>query len=143
MRSDLAARVTFEPSAKHKRHPDAFGMKPYEGLHEDPTYCDDHAGFKKSDIPRAHSLLVRGVEAGLFGATFKKGDPGLLWSVDDNGWIYEAQITNPGYAGYHAYPVLPGESIARKVLYRYAEFVEARNDPVLEESLRLARGRYR
>ena len=139
----MAARSNFSPYAKHKKHPDAYGLRPYEGPHEDPTYCDDHAGFGPADMVRGHALLKRGIEAGLFGDTEKKGDPSHLWSVDDNGWIYEAQITNPGYAAYHAYPVLPTEAIARKVLARYADHVVSRNDPVLTQSLALAQGRYR
>ncbi len=93
-------------------------------------------------MPRAPMLLMRGINAGLFGKKRKKGDPGLLWSVDDNGWIYEAQITNPGYAVYHAYPVLPNEAIARKVLVRYTDFVNQQNDPQLTASLTAARRRY-
>ncbi|MDI1265555.1 MAG: hypothetical protein PS018_20100 [bacterium] len=118
-------------------------MKPYEGSHEDSSYCDEHAGFGPSDMPRAATLLRRGIDAGLFGKKSKKGDPGLLWSVDDNGWIYEAQITNPGYAVYHAYPVLPNEAIARKVLMRYADYVVALGDSRIKESLEAARRRYK
>ena len=138
----LAARATFDPYSKHKRHPAAYGLKPYEGEHEDPSYCDEHAGFSPADMARAPALLKRGIDAGLFGKTKKKGDPGLLWSVDDNGWIYEAQITNPGHAVYHAYPVLPNEAIARKVLMRYTDFVDQQGTTVLTASLDAARRRY-
>ncbi len=93
-------------------------------------------------MARAPALLKRGIDAGLFGKTKKKGDPGLLWSVDDNGWIYEAQITNPGHAVYHAYPVLPNEAIARKVLMRYTDFVDQQGTTVLTASLDAARRRY-
>lgn len=99
-------------------------------------------GFGPTDMVRAPMLLQRGIDAGLFGKKNKKGDPGLLWSVDDNGWIYEAQITNPGHAVYHAYPVLPNEAIARKVLLRYTDYVILQNNPLLNASLFLARGRY-
>jgi hypothetical protein len=142
-RAQLAARARFGAYAKHKKHPDAYGLKPYEGNQEDTTYCDEHAGFCPGDMPRAPELLRRGIEAGLFGKTIKKGDPGLLWSVDDNGWIYEAQITNPGFAEYHAYPVLPNEAIARKVLMRYADYVLAVDDPMLTASLDAAQRLYR
>ena len=142
VRGVLAARATFDSYAKHKRNPGAYKLKPYEGEDEDPTYCDEHAGFSPADIPRAPGLLKRGIDAGLFGKKKKKGDPGLLWSVDDNGWIYEAQITNPGFAVYHAYPVLPNEAIARKVLLRYTDFVIQPNSPQLTASLAAARRRY-
>jgi hypothetical protein len=139
----LAGRVRLVPYAKHKKNPDAFGLKPYEGEHEDPSYCDEHAGFKFEDMARAPQLLKRGILAGLWGDKRKKGDPSLLWSVDDNGWIYEAAATNPGYGWYHAYPVLETEAVARRVLARYVEYVSDQEDPVLQQSLILANGRYR
>lgn len=141
-RAALAARATFDPYSKHKRNPGAYGLKGYEGEDEDPSYCDEHANFQPADMVRAPALLKRGIDAGLFGKTLKKGDPGLLWTVDDNGWIYEAQITNPGYALYHAYPVLPNEAIARKVLMRYTDFVNQHPNPALTASLDAARRRY-
>jgi hypothetical protein len=143
-REALAANATLVPYAKHKKSPGEYGLKPYEGEHEDPSYCDDHAGFWKKDMDeRAEMLLQRGVLAGLWGDKTKKGDPSMLWSVDNNGWLYEAQITNPGYAQYHAYPVQPTEAIARKVLARYANYVESKKEPVLQDSLKLARERYK
>lgn len=141
-RRTLAGRATFAPYSKHKKDPSAFGLRPYEGGHEDPSYCDAHAGFTPADVARAPGLLRRGLEAGLFGKVIKKGDPGLLWSVDDNGWIYEARVTNPGYAVYHAYPVLPNETIAGKVLMRYADYVIANPLLQLDASLEAARDRY-
>lgn len=143
VRSTLAGRARFAPYAKHKKNPALYGLAPWRGEQEDPSYCDAHAGFMPADIPRASALLQRGILAGLFGKSAKKGDPNMLWSVDDDGWIYEAMITNPGYAVYHAYPVLPNEAIARKVLMRYADYVVAQNQPDLRASLRLAQGRYR
>ena len=142
-RAELAARATFAPYGKHKRHPGAYGLDPYSGQQEDPSYCDEHASFGPGDMKRAPTILRRGIDAGLFGKVNKKDDPGLLWSVDDNGWIYEAQITNPGYAVYHAYPVLPNEAIARKVLMRYADYVAGSGDPGLAASLQAAQRRYK
>ena len=139
----LAARATVQPYAKHKRHPTAYGLTPYAGEHEDPSFCDEHAGFAPADMARAPGLLARGINAGLFGKTAKQGDPGLLWSVDDTGWIYEAQITIPGGAVYHAYPVLPNEAIVRRVLERYALHVTQHATPSLTSSLAKARKLYR
>lgn len=141
-RQALSAKVLYVPYAKHKKHPDAYGLKPYTGDDEDPTFCDAHAGFKPADMPRIPAILQRGIAAGLFGKSLKKGDPGIFWSVDDNGWIFEAQITNPGYGVYHGYPILPVEAIAQKVLLRYADYVTEQKDPVLNASLEAARKRY-
>lgn len=140
-RNALMAKATLGPYSKHKKNPHAYGLKSYTGADEDPSYCDEHAGFGPEDMPRAKGLLDRGIDAGLFGGAPKKGDPGLLWSVDDNGWIYEAQVTNPGYSVYHAYPVLPGEAIARKVLLRYADYVRG-GHANLQNSLAQAQARY-
>ena len=142
-RARLAANVHYVPYAKHKKHPDAYSLKAYEGEDEDATYCDDHAGFRPADMDRVSMLLQRGVHAGLFGQSLKaEGDPGMIWTVDDNGWIYEGELTNPGYGGYHGYPVLPNEAIAKRVLARYADYLAELGDPFLNASLRLARKRY-
>lgn len=139
----LAGRASFDSYSKHKKNPSAYGLKAWEGQQEDRTFCDEHAGFEKADMARAPGLLRRGIQAGLWGDGSNKGDPNRLWTVDDNGWIYEAQVTNPGYALYHAYPVLPNEAIARKVLRRYEVFVANSLDATLNDSLREALRRYR
>ena len=141
-REALARKASFAPYSKHKKHPSAYKLKPYAGEDEDPTFCDDHANFGPDDMRRAPYLLERGILAGLWGDKVKGGDPSLLWTVDDNGWIYEAAITNPGYGGYHAYPVLKNEAIARKVLARYREHLEGVSDNVLQTALINALERY-
>lgn len=141
-RAALAEKANFGPYSKHKKNPSAYKLQPYAGEDEDPTYCDDDAKFMPDDMKRAPELLVRGIQAGLFGDKTNKGDPSLLWTVDDNGWIYEARITNPGYGGYHAYPVLRHEAIARKVLARYRDYVENADKPELKASLKNAESRY-
>jgi hypothetical protein len=83
-RAALQARAGFAGYGKHKRHPAAFGLPPYPRPAEDVSYCDEDAVFSPADMTRAPELLLRGIAAGLFGETSKKGDPGLLWSVDDN-----------------------------------------------------------
>ena len=138
----LAARARLAGSPKHKLQPRAFGLDPFTGLAEDPTYCDGHAEFSPDDMVRVPELLRRGIEAGLVGANDAQGDPTLLWTVDDNGWIYEARITIPGQGLYHAYPVLPVEAIARKVIARFAAWAYDRQDAGLIAALRMAQERY-
>ena len=139
---DLAAKARFAPYSKHKKDPTIYKMTAYHGPDEDITYCDGDADFLLADMARAPNLLKRGILAGLWGDKSKKGDPSRLWTIDDNGWIYEAQITNPGYGGYHAYPVLRNEAIARKVLARYRDHVETVKCPVEEAALAKALERY-
>jgi hypothetical protein len=56
---ELAAKATFAPYSKHKKHPSAYKLRPYEGEDEDVTYCDKDAKFTPEDIGRAEGLLTR------------------------------------------------------------------------------------
>lgn len=137
----LAGRARFECSAKHKKEPRAFGLEPAPSDADD-TYCDAHAGFVPSDVVRIPALLRRGISAGLVGSNLKHGDPTLIWSVDDNGWIYEGRITTPTQAVYHGYPLLPSDAFARKVIARYEKWVYLQKDARLDDSLQNALDRY-
>jgi hypothetical protein len=138
---ELADRAHFEGSAKHKLEPHAFGMVPAPSGNDD-TFCDGHAGFSPTDMARVPDLLRRGILAGLIGHNDVKGDPTLIWTVDDNGWIYEARITLPTQALYHGYPLLPADAFARKVIARYTLWVYAQPNPVLVGNLQNALDRY-
>jgi hypothetical protein len=139
--ASLAGRARFEGSAKHKRAPLAFGLEPAPSDADD-TYCDGHAGFSPADVCRAPMLIRRGILAGLIGENDKQGDPTLIWTVDDNGWIYEGRITIPTQAIYHAYPLLPVDAFAKKVIARYTQWVYDQNDPKFVASLQSALDRY-
>lgn len=141
-RSALIARATFAGSAKHKLHPRAFGLEPAPS-DEDDTYCDGHAGFAPADMTRLPVLLRRGISVGLIGDNDKKGDPTLLWTIDDDGWIFEGRITTPTQAVYHGYPLLPGDAFARKVIERVASGIDGGLDPSLKACLLRALERYR
>jgi hypothetical protein len=134
---DLADRATFEGYSKHKLQPRAFGLELFSGDREDATYCDGHARFAPADMARVPTLLRRGIFAGLVGHNFAQGDPTLVWTIDDNGWIYEARVTIPGRALYHGYPVLQSEAIARPVIARYIEYVYDRAMALVPSAQRL------
>jgi hypothetical protein len=138
----LADRAVFEGYAKHKLRPRAFGLEPFTGQREDATYCDGHAGFTRADMPRAPILLRRGILSGLVGDNDSQGDPTLIWTVDDNGWIYEGRVTIPGRAVYHAYPVLRSEAVARAVIARYIQYAYDRGMAALLPSVQQLQGRY-
>ncbi len=139
---ELADRASYDPHPKHKMRPLAFGLRPLTGPRTDATYCDAHADFEPSDILRVPGLLQRGILAGLVGANDLNGEPTLVWTVDDTGWIYEGRITITGRAVYHGYPVLPDEAIARAVIGRYISFVLNQHDPILDLSLQRLQERY-
>lgn len=86
-------------------------------------------------MSRMPSLLRRGILAGLVGANSIQEDPTILWTIDDDGWIYESRITVPGRAEYHGYPVLRGEAIARPII---ARFVQHAYDAVSDDLRKVA-----
>lgn len=140
----LAARATFQGYSKHKLDPREFGLEPFSGSREDATYCDGHAQFARRDAARIPILLRRGISAGLVGHKDDANgeDPTILWTVDDNGWIYEFRITVPGRAVYHGYPVLGTEAIARLVLARYVQHVYNTKNTALLPSVQQLQERY-
>jgi len=71
--------------SKHKARPLRFGLPPHYGPLGDETPCDDHAGFKPSDLPDVKRLLVRGIAAGLVGHVERQGIPSIVWAVSDHG----------------------------------------------------------
>ncbi|MFL6844657.1 MAG: hypothetical protein ACJ8ER_07230 [Allosphingosinicella sp.] len=131
----LSAQARHQPYAKHKRNPRAFGLEPIPGISDDPTYCDEHAGFTPDDMKRVPGLIKRGIVAGLTSEAEAKGVPRLLWSIDDNGWVYEARLTNEGQALYHGYPLLPGDPVAIKVISRFRDWAYARDSAVITQRL--------
>ena len=52
----------------------------------------------------------------------------MIWAVADNGWIYEARLTNVGQTEYHGYPVRDSEPIAEPVYRRFAEWAHTSGD---------------
>jgi len=113
----LRESVHYRCSEKHKKDPLAFELNISPGsARGDATLCDEHAGFtndKAHSIPR---LVERGLRAGLV------GHGNLIWTVGDDGWIFEGRPTNVVTSEYHGYPVLDWESIARPVYNRYSEW---------------------
>ena len=63
-------------------------------------------------------MINRGLQAGLV------GDNGIIWAVANNGWIYEARVTNIGQNVYHGYPVRSSEPIAELVYRRFTNWAQ-------------------
>jgi hypothetical protein len=119
----LASRAVYNGISKHKGEPLKFGMPLYTGRRGDESLCDQHAGFEPGDWSTNPDLLARGIAAGLIGKVESQGVPTMLWTVSDQGWIFEARVTNVGLADYHGYPVRPSESIAEQVYSRFKDCV--------------------
>ena len=146
-RAALAARASYGGYGKHKRNPWVWGLEPFHGLAPDRTFCED-AEFAFADQRRIPDLLRRGIVAGLFGDLEAQGDPTMLWTVDDSGWIYELRLTNPGQALYHDYPMLPSNALGRQVIARFAGWIDElprivlRREPALRIALRASQDFY-
>lgn len=65
-------------------------------------------------------MIERGLRAGLIGTN--------LWTVADDGWIFEGRVTNAVQAQYHGYPVRPAEAIAEPVYQRFKAWADAEGD---------------
>lgn len=128
--------MTYGPYSKHKFIPTAYKLRPYAGPDVERTYCDAHASFGKDDFVRIPDLLKRGVMLGLWSDQNDGDVPRLLWTIDENGWIFELRITNSGQAQYHGYPVLPGDAFARHVLVRAREVAFAEGEFSVDQDLK-------
>lgn len=112
--------VRYQGSEKHKKDPLAFGLSISPGAKKgDATLCDEHAGFSPDQVPTIPRLIRRGLRAGLLGRDRQ------IWTVGDDGWIFEGRLTNVGTSEYHGYPVLEWESIALPVYNRYSEWARS------------------
>lgn len=120
----LRATAVYHGSPKHKEHPHRFGLPPFQGNRGDETLCDTDANFQPDHMAGVPAMLKRGIDAGLISEAEQQGIPRILWSVGDDGWIYEARISNSTQADYHGYPVMRGEAIAEAVYERFAAWAD-------------------
>ena len=128
--------VHYEGSSKHKLHPHLFGLQPFNADRDDATLCDE-ADFQPDQMAGIPALLQRGIRAGLIGHTAR-----LLWTVADDGWIFEARETNRESAQFHGYPILPEESIGRLVFDRFTNWANAHGAPADRSAAAACRLRY-
>ena len=130
--------VRYQCSEKHKKDPLAFNLDISPGsARGDATLCDEHAGFTPAKFVSIRGLIERGLRAGLVG----RGN--LIWTVGDDGWIFEGRPTNVVTNEYHGYPVLEWEAIARPIYDRYSEWARASGsdrDRVAAEQCRIRYG---
>ena len=132
----LLGSVVYRGSSKHKLNPHLYGLEPFRGQRGDATLCDKHANFQPEDMGSIDGMINRGLRAGLIGRN------GLIWAVADNGWIYEAQLTNVVQAEYHGYPVRDSEAIAEPVYRRFEAWAHADGDQRARLAAEFCRSRY-
>ena len=117
-------------------HPHLFGLEPFNGDRDDAILCDE-ADFQPDRMAGIPALVERGIRAGLIGHTAR-----LLWTIADDGWIFEARETNRETAQFHGYPVLAEESIGRLVYDRFADWADAHGTPADRAAATACRLRY-
>lgn len=108
------AGITYGGSSKHKALPHLFGLVPSGSAPPDATLCDRDAGFTPNDMSRIPALLDRARRAHLIG--------NLIWTVDDNGWVYELELTNSGQNEHHGYPLRAGDPFVERVFGVFKEW---------------------
>jgi hypothetical protein len=118
--AELLGTVNYKGSPKHKRNPTIFGLQPFRGDRGDATLCDEHANFQPANMSETPAMIDRGLRAGLIGTN--------LWAVADDGWIFEARLTNAIQSEYHGYPVRPAEAIAELVYRRFKVWADVEGD---------------
>ncbi len=101
------AGITYGGSQKHKAHPHLFGLTASGFPPPDATLCDRDADFAPADMTRIPALLDRARRARLIG--------NLIWTVDENGWVYELQMTNSGRNEHHGYPLRAADPFVERV----------------------------
>lgn len=119
----LLREVRYRASAKHKRNPQLYDLPPFIGHRGDATLCDEHAGFQPDRVDGIPELIARGIRAGLIGDTGR-----IIWTVADDGWIYEGRETNAATHEFHGYPVRQNEAIAEPVCLRFADWAIGESD---------------
>ena len=125
----LRRDITYQGSSKHKKNPHRYGLTPFRGSRGDATLCDRDANFQPAHLNTIPQMIERGLEARLV------GENGIIWAVADNGWIYEARITNVGQTEYHGYPVRSTEPIAEMVYKRFKEWVNAYGNQMAHQAV--------
>lgn len=119
--AEYFAGLRYTGYGKHKLNPHLYNLAPYHGTDSDRGMCDRDAAFGVRDMQRVPGLLDRSRNAALFGT--------LIWTVDDTGWIYELRVTNATQNEWHGYPMLPGDTFARQVWRRFADWAAQAGSP--------------
>mgnify|MGYP000902506815 CR=1 FL=1 len=131
----LQESIRYAGHPKHKKNPHLFGLDRLNGKLGDATLCDAHAGFTVEQMKDIPLLLQRGLKAKLIGER-------IVWSIADDGWIFEARLTNCVTDEYHGYPVRPSEAIAELVFERFAHWAKNHGSRSEKEAVLRCADRY-
>ncbi len=134
--AQLREDITYQGSSKHKKNPHLFGLTPFQGDRGDATLCDRDANFQLANHESIPQIIQRALHAGLV------GEHGIIWAVADNGWIYEARLTNIAQTEYHGYPVRSTEPIAELVYERFRDWAQENGNQMARHAARQCKTLY-
>jgi hypothetical protein len=98
----LSAKVKYSGNPAHKRDPGDFKLTPPSAPRQNATLCDDAGILERK---KASALLKSGALKGLVDGRTGSVFPQLIWAVDDNEVVFEAQLENWIEGEYHGYPM--------------------------------------
>ena len=111
----LADALPYSGSGNHKRYAGNYGFDPPSNPRAWKSLCDDKRPLLKDE---AESLFKAGVKRGMISMPSANGVPKFVWSVDDFGEVYEANL---GSEGHHGYRLSADDDMAKLVLRTWRE----------------------
>ena len=133
----LRKNIRYEGSSKHKGFPKLYGLEPFQGKRGDATLCDRDAGFLPQKYSVIKNLLQRGLQVGLISESGR-----IIWTVAEDGWIFEARLTNAVQTLYHGYPIRRNEQIAEVVYQRFRKWAQSNGNQFALQAANQCKTRY-
>lgn len=100
--ASIRSKVTYVGSALHKRTSGGYGFHPPVNPRQSKSLCDD---VKKLNKAKAELLLSSGIGKEMMSTRLNNaGLPKYVWSVDADGYVYEAKSDSTAYHGYRLDP---------------------------------------
>ena len=98
----METTAVYRPSPHHKAHSLSGARRAVPAPRPDKTICDGpSAGTHRNAI----ELLMAGFRRGMVSRQIRRGWPRNVWAVDEDGVVYEAQLSNEETGEYHGYPM--------------------------------------
>jgi hypothetical protein len=99
-RDRIKASTKYVGMATHKRHPGDYGFNPPVSPRPSKSLCDDVRTILRNEATR---LFHQGIAKGMVSKYVPGGLPKYIWSVDGDGYVYEAKAKPDQEAVYHGY----------------------------------------
>lgn len=97
----LERTAQYVGSGHHKRAPSDYGL-PRTNPRPTKSLCDLE---RKISMDEAKSLMIDGIQRGMFSEIQENGFPKYIWSVSERDEVFEAKTDNNDTGHYHGYPL--------------------------------------